>query len=552
MNYNRLPEKDEAETLVAWIRNYSERRINSALIDTRRCIPPYIVLDFGNVGLLGLQVPRAFGGLELSNSATTRILQQLAAIDVNLATFVVVHNSLGIRPIVKAAQEEIRSEIVTELATGRILGAFALTEPAAGSNPNGLEGTSTVGPDGVVRLTATKMWIGNAGWAGYINVFVREFDANGRFAGISGYVVRTDSPGLSIGAEQMTMGMRGMVQNLVILKDVEVPASFRLGNSGAGMMVAYDAMRQTRLALGAIFVGGMKRCVQLMTRYAGRRQGICAARLIDNAVTRERIGTLMAQISALERLVALVSESLDQNIEVPDELFVVAKATGSEFFWQASDWALQVLGGRGYLDNNIVSQIMRDARVGRIFEGPTETLLHYLGGRLMLDDGPLATCLRDRLDAADVVSKLLAARDELKTRRLPDGDAFSGREIRDYRNFRLGDLVAKGILLAAARHGAGGMSDDRATLWAKMIFEKAIKDVAAEDTEQLVISTNELSSVMADYAHDIGDVQQSLPGEDWGLDPYLQADRGERSVSLAAEPVIHSCARRAMLSEEGL
>src|SRR5579872_1841749 len=280
MNYDWSHEKNEVEKLLGWIRSYSERRINSALIDTRRCIPPYVVLDFGNVGLLGLQVPRTLGGIGLSNSAMTRIVQQLAAIDVNLATFVVVHNVLGIRPILKAAQEGVRADIVAELATGRVLGAFALTEPAAGSNPNGLEGTSAVASDGVTRLNATKMWIGNAGWAGYINVFVREFDANGRFMGIAGYVVPADSPGLSIGPEQMTMGMRGMVQNFVVFKDVEIAAAFRLGNCGGGMSVAYDAMRQTRLALAAIFVGGMKRCLQLAARYASRRQGICAGRLI--------------------------------------------------------------------------------------------------------------------------------------------------------------------------------------------------------------------------------------------------------------------------------
>ena len=165
MEHFKLIEPSATADILAWLRDYGARRLNSLLIDTRRCIPPYIVLDFGNAGLLGLQAPTGMGGLALSNSNLVAVLAQLAAIDLNLAAFAVVHNCLGVGPVMRAAKEPARSEILAELASGRKLGAFALTEPAAGSNPNGLQGTAVMGTDGRVRLNATKMWIGSAGWA---------------------------------------------------------------------------------------------------------------------------------------------------------------------------------------------------------------------------------------------------------------------------------------------------------------------------------------------------------------------------------------------------
>jgi alkylation response protein AidB-like acyl-CoA dehydrogenase len=527
MEHSKLVERNTCTDILEWLRDYGAKRINSLLIDTRRCIPPYIVLDFGNAGLLGLQAPTGIGGLCLSNTALASVLAQLAAIDLNLATFVVVHNCLGVRPIMEAGKEPARSEILADLASGRVLGAFALTEPAAGSNPHGLQGAAVTGKDGRLRLNATKMWIGTAGWAGYINVFARYTGPADKPLGTCGHVVRAGAPGLKIGPELLTMGMRGMVQNLVHFEDVVLEERFQLGSLGDGMAVAKDAMTQTRLALSATFLGAMKRCLQLMTRYAGRRTGICAGRLIDNPITRVRTSTILAQTIALEKLVMFAAAALDRQMEVPDEFLIVAKASGSEFLWQAADWALQALGGRGYLESNIVAQILRDARVGRIFEGPTETLLHHIGSRLMLSDGPLTSFLSAQLNAADVVSQLHTARDAVKARCAGLAGQYPGRQARDYGNYVLGELLAKALLYAVARHTGNQQTPAWTIRWAERVFDEAIEKVVGTDGNAWSLSASDLLHQVSGLTKDIGDVEQTLPGEEWRLDPYLRANASE-------------------------
>ena len=158
--------KIRADELIVWLREYASSYINSRLIDERRCIPPHIVLDFGNRGLLGMQVPREYGGLGLGNYDTMRVLQQLGAIDTTLSLFVGLNNILGIRPILRYGSKALQDELLPILARGRELAAFAITEPGAGSNPQGI--TSSAIPDGDSwRLSGTKIWSGVCclGWS---------------------------------------------------------------------------------------------------------------------------------------------------------------------------------------------------------------------------------------------------------------------------------------------------------------------------------------------------------------------------------------------------
>jgi alkylation response protein AidB-like acyl-CoA dehydrogenase len=302
MSSQDKPSKARADELIEWLRSYANERINSRLIDERRCIPPYIVLDMGNRGLLGMQVPPKYGGIGLSNQDTLRVIQQLGAIDPTLASFVGVHNVLGIRPLMNYASSEVRDELLPLMATGRELAAFALTEPGAGSNPQAISAKAIPDSQGSWRLQGTKVWIGSAAWASAINVFVQTFDAEGQYLGISGFVVRQGSSGLRQGPEALTMGLRGMVQNTVYLDDVSVDSEHLLGELGTGMKAAQDAMMHGRLCITAASLGGMKRCAQLMLRYAKRRN-ISTGRLLNNPVTLAKLTDITEGIMAVESLV---------------------------------------------------------------------------------------------------------------------------------------------------------------------------------------------------------------------------------------------------------
>ena len=259
-------------------------------MDERRCISPGVILDFGNQGLLGMRVPQQYGGLGLGHQAMLQVLEQLGAIDPTLALFVGLNNVLGVRPILRYAQPELREQLLPQLATGRELAAFALTEPGAGSHPLGMTSKATPTGDGW-NLDGQKIWSGSAAWAGIINVFVKQYDADGNSIGVSSFAVRKGSPGLRQGPEALTMGMRAMVQNTVFLDNVSVDSSQLLGEPGAGMEVAQDAMMYGRLAIAAASVGGMKRCAQLMLSYSSRRS-ISTGTLLSNPVTLTRLDSV--------------------------------------------------------------------------------------------------------------------------------------------------------------------------------------------------------------------------------------------------------------------
>ncbi len=174
----RARSRQHADALILWLRDYAERRINSRLIDERRCLPPNIVLDFGNRGVFGLQAPQRYGGLALEEWDALRVYLQLAAVDPTIATLVFLHNTNGLRPIMQHAPDALREELLPILATGRELAAFTLSEPGAGSNLGALEARVT--PDGNGwRIDGVKRWNGSA-WTGVITVFARMVNTKGR------------------------------------------------------------------------------------------------------------------------------------------------------------------------------------------------------------------------------------------------------------------------------------------------------------------------------------------------------------------------------------
>ena len=190
-----------------------------------------------------MQIPEQYGGLALRNRDFLRVLEQLAAIDLSLASLVFIHNANGIRPVMGYARPELRAELLPILATGRELSAFALTEPAAGSNLPGIE--TSAEPDGPARwrLRGVKRW-NASGWAGIISVFARLIDEKGRMGHVTGFVVRQGQPGLRFGPESLTMGVRSIMQNALILDGVvvefESPAWRSRQGDGRGRRGAAD------------------------------------------------------------------------------------------------------------------------------------------------------------------------------------------------------------------------------------------------------------------------------------------------------------------------
>ena len=514
-----------------WLRHYARTRIDSRTIDERRTIPPHVVLDFGNQGLLGMPIDRSHGGLGLGHRDMSRVFAQLAAIDSTLAFFVALNNTLGILPILRHAQPALREELLPSLASGRMLAAFAITEPAAGSHVRAIASRAQRTESGDWLVTGNKSWSGSSAWAGIINVFAKQADGTG----MVGLAVRPGTPGVRIGAEELTMGVRGMIQNSLHLDQARISDAYRLGDVGQGMLVAQHAMNVARLGIAAVSVGGMKRCAQLMHRYGARRQ-IGTGLLLDNPLSRLRLGELRHRIDGLDALVEHLAAELDLGVALPEDCLLISKILGAELLSQSADEMMQFLGGRGYIETNLAPQIFRDARLTRIFEGPTETLLVHLGSRLLNGGDDLLRYLESALGAGVLARELRQLGEQLSEDGLANASKLDGAaHAAVWVNYWLGTVAQWGLLLAVIERAAAQQRiDDGALRWVQSQYERAIETAQRQVGLRAALSTSaELNDWAARTGIEIGAIEQTIPGASQLIDPLLDANPDARSASPA-------------------
>jgi acyl carrier protein len=322
---------------------------------------------------------------------------------------------------------------------------------------------------------------------------------------------------------------------------------------GEGMDAAHDAMLFSRLGIGGICVGAMKRCAQLIARYASRRM-VATGLLAENAVSRVRLQELGAAIQASEALVYAIAEQVDAGTPPGPEAYIACKAAATEALGEAADLLVQMLGGRGYIESNGAPQILRDARVLRILEGPTETLYAHLGAALAKPDGGGRAFLKDALARPAVCAELDAALARVATLAEGAQRLFGSKTAaRQWTDYKLGELSTSAFLLAAAeRHqqsrGADAQAASNAVVWARRRFNHQLQALLAELAGQRPYSASQdLLALVAGYAQAIGDVDQQLPGEDQQPDALLlrAAAKPAPAKAPAAVPVQDAPAKAA-------
>jgi alkylation response protein AidB-like acyl-CoA dehydrogenase len=504
-NEVRLPISARAEACIDWLRDYAAKRVNSRLIDERRSIPPHIVLDFGNQGLLAMQVPAALGGrLDLSVYDMLKVQRQLAAIDLTLAVFVGSNNGLGVRPILKFAAPALQQRYLPDLASGRILAALALSEPGAGSNPLDIQTTARATGHGEFVLDGIKAWSGNAGWAELINVFANQISTDGKSVGHAAFCVPANLKGVRQGPEALTSGLRGMVQNSVYLEGARIGSEYMLGRAGAGLSVANDSMLAARLGIAAICVGGMWRALQFADRYA-RRRVIGGSRLIDSDLVGTRLASMYAAALAADQVVDRLARHVDEGIGIPPEAYSAVKAISSEWLGKVIDVAIQTLGGRGNIDTNHLPQMARDARITRIFEGPTDTLFIYVGQRLVNDSSFFNRYLENQLGAKQGAAALQKCIERAR-------EFISSLRPKTVVHAAIGELAALHLVKACTH-------DPLCLAW--LDVELARADAGLQQTP---LAHPALEKMHEEVANLIGDVEQTAPDEGRSLDCYLRKE----------------------------
>jgi alkylation response protein AidB-like acyl-CoA dehydrogenase len=492
------------------------------VIDERRTIPPYVALDFGNHGLMGMQVEERFGGLALRNRDLARVLEQAAAIDLAVGTWILICLFPGIRPIAAFGGEALRAELLPALAAGRVLAGYGQTEPGAGTHFHALATTARPAGPGRFRISGDKTWIGNAGWSGVLTVMAQELDEDGRRKGLSAFAVRTERAGVAFGAELLSMGMRGVIQSEVHFRDVLVDEADRIGARARGVDVGVDSMSWSRFAIAATCIGAMKRCVQMATRFAGRRP-IATGRVLEHPVVRVALAESLAEIAAAESVLYRVADDLDAGRGVSPERFALCKLVASEFASSTADRTVQILASRGYDEENLAPQYLRDARVTRIFEGTSEALLAFLGAAALTARSDVYTHLREELGAAGVADALAEASAALKARRGEDGEELP----RPWQCARAGWAAAWALLAASlARDASAAPSAEaqRRVQWAAGRLEAALDACQEASLEERVLLGAPVEKSVAALADGIGEPEQAMPGGRLGLDPLLRRE----------------------------
>ncbi|MFL5311192.1 MAG: acyl-CoA dehydrogenase family protein [Myxococcales bacterium] len=334
----------------------------------------------GELGLLGVDVPEELGGLGLDKTTSMLVGESQAGYG-SWATTFGAHTGIGTLPIVFFGTAEQKAKYLPDLATGRKVAAYALSEAGSGSDALGAKTVARLSGDGKhYVVNGGKMWITNGGFADVYVVFLK-IDGT-KFTAM---IVERGTKGFTQGREEHKLGIRGSSTTPLIFEDCKVPVENVLGEIGKGHKIAFNILNVGRLKLAAFGVGGMKDVLQGGVEYAAQRKQF-GRPIVEFGLVREKLARAAAQIYAAEAMTYRASGAIDAAIaqsdgspakvmEAIEEYAIEAsimKVTGSEWLFQIIDEVLQIHGGNGFVEDYPIERAYRDNRVNRIFEGTNE------------------------------------------------------------------------------------------------------------------------------------------------------------------------------------
>ena len=361
---------EEQQHIADLARRFAQERLRPFAADWDRDsrFPREALREMAELGFLGMLVPDTWGGCDTGYVAYALALEEIAAGDGSTSTIMSVHNSVGCVPIDRFGSDEQKERFLTPLATGEMIGAFALTEPQAGSDASDLRTRARRDGDHYV-INGAKQFITSGSQAGVVLVFAVTDPAAGK-KGISAFLVPTDTPGYQVVRVEHKLGLHASDTCQIQLDEVRVPAAYRLGAEGEGYRIALANLEGGRIGIAAQAVGMARAAFEYARDYARERQAF-GKPIVEHQAVAFRLADMATEIAVARQMVLHAAALRDAGRLALTEASM-AKLFASEMAERVCSAALQTLGGYGYLNDYPLERLYRDVRICQIYEGTSD------------------------------------------------------------------------------------------------------------------------------------------------------------------------------------
>jgi acyl-CoA dehydrogenase len=347
-------------------------------IEEKDMIPEKLVEMSKEMGLFGLSIPEEYGGLGLDMVGKCAIYEELGKTHNGYTTLIGAHTGIGSVGIVELGTEAQKQKYLPKMATGEWIGAFALTEPSAGSNAAALKTTAVRKGDKYI-LNGSKHYITNA-VDGHVFTVMAVTDRAKGAKGITSFIVEKDFPGFVLGKVEQKMGLKGSHSAELFFENMEVPAENVLGTEGQGYINALKILANGRAGLAARNLGSCEKLLEHCLQYTQEREQF-GKPIIEVQAVQHMLAEISMQIEVLRSMTYRVAWMTDQKMRVVKEA-AIAKLFASEVYNKVADLAVQIHGGIGYMSDYPIERYYRDARITKIYEGTSEIQRNIIANEL--------------------------------------------------------------------------------------------------------------------------------------------------------------------------
>lgn len=373
MSWALIPLTEEQRAIQQTARDFAHEELapHSERWDREAFFDRSVAAKLGALGFLGMLIPEAYDGLGLDTCTYLVALEEIAAVDASVAVLMSVHNSLPTQMLLRYGNEAQKEKYLKPMARGEWLGAFALSEPDAGSDAASLRTQAVRDGDHYV-LTGVKAWVSAGGHADVILAMARTDTPNDRKGarGISTFIVTPDMPGFAVGKKEDKMGLRGSETTQLVFDELRVPAENLLGQEGMGFVYAMQSLDNGRLGIAAQSIGIARAALEHSVQYAAERKQF-GKPIKEFQAIQFKLADMSTRVAASRALLYAAAAAKDRGQPIT-QFGSMSKLMASETAMWVTTQAIQIFGGYGYVKDYPVERLFRDAKVTEIYEGTSE------------------------------------------------------------------------------------------------------------------------------------------------------------------------------------